>query len=765
MLGTFDRERLKGFGLLALGCALVIVAACQAVAGVQDRNLNPILSGCALPTGSGPHVRIANLVPSTQNVDVCIRAAGGSWGEPLLLNGGTDCGSTKYFGVDAGAPVGFAYSQVSVDFAAPADSVDVEIVKAGATCGSTPLAKLSNQKLVKGDLPGTNNPIVTTLLFVGGNGVPEKLEALTESITVNASALRTRFVHAMPGVGPLDYGVGTGNALPTSLGATVVANPIAFGATAVKGEMGQESPVLDNGYVDLAAQTYLLVAAVHGAAPEKAILGWKVDQLAGATYSVYAVGVPRSTQFPQRALTCYENSKTTLTNPLLMNCSGTPLPSIAVDILNVGLYGPGSPNFVARQTYWEDPSRNPVVTEDTDLVCLAEIDYKQDITDIASAVGATDAGGNGRFPYSYWASSVTVTTPPTNPQDINGNTPPSMLSIPPCGGSAAEAQEVADVLGCFEQNCSSIPDSGTGVLSKPSACLTQNCLINPNQEPDGAAAAGLATILKDYPSCLNCVIDYVVGQQPFDTAYSQCTQNTSYPYAFNGQSATAILSRYPIIQSDVLVLPSTNYRQTVSYARVQLEDSQVDFYCGFFSSTLVADTLPYPSWSPYGNGGTPSDPSGAGAYGQEQKLQAADLITWVGKKSQGKPAIIAGDWRSGVGNGTGGTPPMGMYATPENLVPETQAVLRAANGWVPAAPPNGWTQCNFCPESENPLNTGMPQAYYVSQPFLANWGTGANAATIDESLRFTDNVIDLGNGMKGPISPYYGVQIHVQRPQ
>ena len=741
------RRRLHGFGLLALGAALVVMAACQLVAGIQSRTLDPTHGGCTLPSGSGPQVRIANLVPTADIVDVCIRPAGGSWGEPIILNGGTDCAGAPFFTADAGTRAGFAYGQVSVSFTAPASRIDVKILAAGGTCSSTPLAESDGLKLVPG--------AVTTLARVGGGGAKQEIVALGEDDSANPSSTRVRFVHAMPGVGPLDFGFGTGPALPTTLGGTVVSKPVAFGSAPSAGEMGQVGAITDNGYDNLAPVALSVVAGVHGQNPEKALLLWTVDQLSGATFSLYAIGIARSTQYPQRGLVCQENGTTpSSTNPLLMACTLTSLPSISVDIFNTGLYGQAAPNFNARDKFWQNRKLNPYLTRDTDVVCLVELDYPDDVNLLTTAVGPADAGGNGQFPYSYWFKQADITTPATDPRDLNGKTPPPMLATPPCAAGNADPAVVNEVLQCFEKNCDSVPDSGAGVLSTSTDCLVSYCLLN-----------GLAKLLSTSPGCVSCLTDYVATGQAYATGQNACETTTQPPFGFNGQVSVAILSRYPLLDTDTFILPSTNFRQGISYARVQLEDTQFDFYCGFFSSTLVATTVPYPPWGFYGGDGGLGDPTENGAYAREQLLQAKDLIKWVAQKSGGRPAIIAGDWRSGLGvNGDAGVPPdSGLHAPPSPLVLPTVQTLAAAFTQVTAP---GWTpQCNFCPESDNVLNTGQTAAYFVTQPFLANWGSNPQAATIDETLLFTQSNVDQGNGKTGPLSPYYGLNFHVQRPQ
>lgn len=781
MLAIGKKRGPHGAGPLALGLLMIAFAACQYVAGVTNRSANPIPTGCSLSASGfkGPPLQFVDLVPgpATQTVDLCVRSSGGSWGEPMLVTAGTACSSSTYFNT-GNAPAGFAYTQVSVAFPAPGNVVDVEVVKAGESCSATPLAQVSGVMLPTSVPSGLTQLPATTLAYIGGNGVAQKLEALEQSDSPNPSNTRVRFMHAMPGAGPLDFGVGVGSVLPTPLAAKAFAMPLSFGQVPTKGEPGQEGPILDNGYDNLASQTYTLVAAPHtSTGTETGVLAQPLTQQSGTTFSLYAIGVAGSTVYPQRGLACVENGSssetisstepTNTSNPMsmvLQTCNLTNLPTLSIDVFSTGLYGPSAPNFAQREAYWENPSNNPYVngTRTPDLACLIELDYPADATPVLSAapngIGAT---GAGTYPYSYWGQA-NVTTPPTSPVELGGTASPSMLATPPCAGPTAESTDVTQLVGCFEQYCDTIPNSGSGKARGPASCLTNNCLFPSN------GGAGLGTFVsgpvdssEDYPGCLNCLIDYVQAEiEPFDYAVSTCENSTQPPLSFGGQVPVAILSKYPIVDSDTYILPSTNFRQAVSYVRVQLENSQVDFYCGFFSSTLVAGTLEYPPWGFYGNGGALGDQTSAGAYGQEQLLQAQDLVNWVAKKSGNNPAIIVGDWRSsaGVDSDGGGS---GTFPSPQPVDTQTIDWLIQKSGWTQAAASDWTPQCTYCPQSANNLNMGQVNAWFMLQPFLSNWGTPgfAAGATVDESLIFTDNEQSLGT----PPSPYFGLNFHVQR--
>jgi len=429
------------------------------------------------------------------------------------------------------------------------------------------------------------------------------------------------------------------------------------------------------------------------------------------------------------------------------------LPTVTFDVFNTSLYGPNSPAFDQREAYLNSPTSSPIPGRDTDMMCLVELDFLNDIQALAAMAG--DAGTNS-FPYSYYVHTD-QTTPFTTSVEQDGATPPPVTQ-PPCGGNT-DMNFVQKAFQCMEQYCDTVPNSSAGTLAGTTDCLSNNC-----PGPLGA----LLEVYSQDPVCFDCIVDHVASNQTYSATQSDCVQKKQTQWGFNGQVSQMILSRYPIIAQDSYILPSTNYRQAILFATVQLPQQQVDFYCAFLSSTLVASSVPYTG--NYGAGGTPNDPNAGGAYANEQLYQANLLIDWVKKKSVKNPAIITGDWRSGLGpNSDGGAPPpdSGLFQAPNNLVAPTVSALFGAKGFVPATS-SGWAatpQCNFCPGNENVLNAGQADGYFVLQPFLYNWGNQANAAnaTTAEQLLYNEPVVIAGDAQVPP-SQYFGLNVSVLRP-
>jgi hypothetical protein len=727
-----SRARLLAY-LGCVGALFAALAACQLIAGVESRDVDPIPTACivpSLPFGPGPSIRFANLVPNADVVDVCVRATGSSWGRPLVRDGGTDCASQ--LSKDGSGNPGFVYSNVTTPFTAPAPKIDVKVVAAGGTCSSATLDELDGVALAPN--------AVTTFIRIGGNGVARSIIALPEAEMADQSSTNLRFVHAMPGVGPLDFGLAKDQHLPTTLsGAPIVSPPIAFGTT-----VGPSSTAITqleaSGYVAFPSTNAYVAAAVDGGSGNAVLLQPLGNT--NATFSLYAIGVANDNLHPQRSLLCQETvpplPPPTLVNgkdvSLLAPCSLGLLPNISVDVFNPALYGPDAPVEDQRRPVNSPVVPNAINMSGADLMCVVEVDRLEDRQAILGATGTV-------YPNTFMITTD-LSTPFTNPADQNGQVPPPPTS-PPCGGSVPSA-DIDAVMTCVEDYCSTKPSDPTGELQSSTNCLSAVC------------GGQILAVKADSVSCYDCLLDAFASQEPWGSSESACETNPIASTGFEGQNSSMILSRYPLTNTDSIVIPSTNYRRAILYAQVQLEDQMVDFYCGFFISTLIGSDLPF--LGPYGG---PDDAglTSAQQYSNEQDLQAQQLIAWVQKKSAGRHAIVMGDWRSsvaGTNDAGAGAPP------PGDLNPMATSIIGGAPNFQAVSGPNFQTQCNYCPGSVNSYNG--QDSYFVEQPFLYNWPGTGNPVT-DESLLFTDpSIVTLPDGGVGPLSPYYGLNITLIRP-
>jgi hypothetical protein len=711
----------------------VALVSCQLVAGIESRHYDPVLSGCTLPSSpGGPQVRVANFVPTSDLVDVCFRSSGTSdWGRPVLLDGGTECSSASNLGA-----AGFAYTNVSIAFSLPWTNIDVKFVPAGSTCDATSLSEGDGITLARN--------AVNTIMHIGGNGQPMTVSALPEADVVTQAGQSTRFVHACPGTGPLVIGITVAANLPTTISIPVLSNPISFGGTVPAGTTApfQSATLGDNGYLSILTGTFSFGASLDGDASNKALFAY---QFPGgiATYSMYAIGVAGDNLHPLRALICEEDSSPTLKNPMLLNCTPSTLSGLSVDVFNPALYGPNSPYFNDRK----DLVASAIHNRDSDITCLLEVDQAQDKQNILQGATTTVSSGQGPYGYVYQPPAMNLSTQFSNQGvDQNGNPPPA--ATVPCNG--VDSTLINNLISCGEQNCSTSKGDPNGTLLSSTDCLIANCAA-PFIAVQGASVA-----------CYDCLVVYIASNESWANSQTHCTTDAIAPMGFDGASNTMILSKYPLNNSDVYILPSTLYRRTVLYSQVQLEDQTVDFYCGFLMTTLNAQALPYQG--NYGNGAANSQDG----WDNEQLYEAQLVTKWIGQKSGSNPAIVVGDWRSSIGIGAdAGVTPLTGTNLPLDLNGQTMLYFKQT-GWQFAAPPSSdqaWgPQCNYCPSAENPYNKA--ESYFVSQPMLVNFA--ANSTT-DESLIFTEGVVQLTGAAPdaglGPVSPYYGVNFRVIRPK
>jgi hypothetical protein len=738
-LGRLGKPR--AVGLLALAALLMVFAACQLVAGVQSRSLDPIASGCSLPSGTGPQMRFANFAPNADALDVCVRASGSSWGEPIILNGGSGCATSS----GPFPKSGFTYGQITVPFTAPAPTIDVKTVPGGQSCTAAPVGEVDGVKMQK-------EPYVTTFVAIGGaTGKPKQLVALPEfDGSANGNGGLLRFVDTLTGVGPIDVGQAQGNQLPTTMQVLYnIGSPVPYGGTLAAGAKATLGPVQDNGYMPIIGGAFNVAAAPHG--QTDAVLVFSNQEIGDDLVSVYAIGLALDDSYPLEGLYCVESGKpaTVSGNPMLMNCQTSALPTLSFDVFNAALYGPNSPYFSAREALYAGAQGNPISTRTSDVMCLTEVDVQ---TDQSTIIGV---GKAGNFNYNY-TISTNLSTPFSNggaTQD--GGTCPTMQP-PGCGGSVPTSA-LNTAFSCMEKYCSSTGDS-SGILNTTTDCLSNNC------------TGALSELFIGYPACFDCVVDNVASNSTYAGALQTCTTNPSPPLGYDGFNSSMILSKYPIKNSDSYILPSTNYRRSVLYTQVEFPGNlTVDVYCGFFITPLIATSVPYLGC--FGGDTTDAGTNASEqAYLNENLWEAKWMADWIDQKSgQSKnPAVVLGDWRVGLGQPAGTTSDSGF--PPPTAIGDGTITYLINRGLDAVQGPN-WPaagQCNNCPGTVNLLNAGNTTSYFTLQPFLYKWpSNGTGNPLLDEQLIFTNDVIavgDAGNTPNAPVSPYYGVNFHVLRP-
>jgi hypothetical protein len=713
-----------GPGILSAGCrraallaALATIAAasgCQAVAGYSARSADPMATSCALPSGDGPQLRIANLLPRSGTYDVCIRPAGGTYARPLYLGGGACTG-------------GLAYANVTAPFAVPAAQVDVKTVPYGSLCTDAGVAELTGVQV--GSTPTTLALMGTVDSPTDGSAPMAELAAFPEDPPV-ASKASVRVLNAAADSPPLVFGMSNSTQLPATLDTPLVPTPIPFGGLLSSGT-DLAVTVTPLGYAQLpAVPSYSFVFAEDGTT--KAVILFTVTQASG-NITAYAIGSRTQSAFPVRALVCQDAQ--TDTTGLLTSCFVSPLPSISVDVYAADLFGSHPPgSYAARKpaTLTALGGRTP------DIACITGVMSDADKADIAAAM-------KGAAPFAYYPTDLNLDTRP-DPDTTWGDAPVPAPTTPACADPAVDQSGIAAAEQCLLQ-CSTTGDASGSIPDLP-VCVDGHCL--------GALAPLLLSTNRADRVCTACLAAILANPSTSIASAEQfCSNDAREAFSGNGNGNAMIVSKLPLQHTDRLVLPSTTVRKDALYAEVEVDQGKtVAFVCAELSRGVqIAGTY-------YGNYGNGSDADG---YHQEQLWQMHRLVPWMGQKAGALPLIVAGDWEAGHGYDASGTvldgvadagAPVDMWQNPDVV-----AALGAPGGAFTLALPSPFQPfCTTCPNAQDSLNQStngyLLEGVYM-QGFDSNSAIGASA--------FFKTAVTLSTG-PGYLSENFGLNVQIVRP-
>lgn len=696
--------------LSRLAIAVLALSGCQVIAGVEDRVLDPIKGGCALPAGGNAKIRVANLVPEDAEVDVCVRQSGGDFTRPIFRGGGTAC------------PAGLEYTQATAPFGVQSGKIDVKVVPAGSTCAGKTLAKIDGVPIA----PGSS----TTIIRAGNAKLGQTMRAYPESVGAVASGKQlVRLVHAAPGAGRMSIGLATDSRLPADIQKLILAEPLDYLQATTSQTKLESFSVNADGYLELPGTPINV-----GAAPVGEIKATLVTPLPGAEAprSVFIIGDPADPYFPVRALTCGDAEND---GPLLTKCTASALGTISVVAVNAFLYGSFADDEAVRRPFALDA----MAKHDADLMCISAISRKSDRD--ALVAKAKEAG---IYAYSITAES-SLDTPPTDPANQTGALP-APYDVPACGGTN-NPEEVEAALGCLMARCSTTgtPD---GFLSGGSECISKSC---------GGFFVPLLAGDVNQRRCFNCVVISSLSDDTHAQTKTTCTTELRDYKAFMGQTSSMVLSRYPLSDVETYYLPSTSYQRVVHYAKVEHEPGKkVDFFCGELSAAF-GTLVPYHGfYAPDAS----KDP-----WFQEQMWQAQKVVDYVNKKSEGRPAIITGDWAVSK-----------AYTSPAGVTPAVKiddqngaVVDFFSKAFIEALPPKFYerneVKCTECAESgggggpANPYNRDLN--IWQFHTYLHKLDA---SHAVEAALVFTDFVVTRPDGQKRPFTDRWGWQTKIRRP-
>lgn len=394
--------------------------------------------------------------------------------------------------------------------------------------------------------------------------------------------------------------------------------------------------------------------------------------------------------------------------------------SLTVETYNVGLAGA----FVPYEAQRIQAVPAAVAAIPADIVCVQEAWRQSDKEAIAAAARA-------RFPHSYSARHDlnSPITQDINAMCANGMMPPPEPTTPPCADPTV-MNAFNDGIACLTRSCSTMPGSEMGATTS-TMCATANC---------SGSVVGLLTVGAAGLRCYGCLAPQLPTES-FASIRTACTTNPRAGLAFNGQSSTMILSRFPLSDTETLVMPGTWNRRVITRATATLPNgARVGVYCNHLSPVFEGGVYPYTGR--HGCGMTNRD-----GWASEQTAQARALVDYVRRRDGAGRAVILGDFNTSK-NSAAGQPEIVEEA------PETYTILQAA--FREALSPGYVPRCTYCPD--NAL-TGNTAPTWLDHIFLH--GLTAAGVTNTERTFTTANVAVPGAAQPVHLSDHYGMRATV----
>ncbi len=375
-------------------------------------------------------------------------------------------------------------------------------------------------------------------------------------------------------------------------------------------------------------------------------------------------------------VTAASTTPSTETTPAATTTSVPEAPPFGIATYNTGL----AEGFVPLTG-----ERLPLVAEalaelDADVVFLQEVWTPEAVAAIRDATSAT-------FPEAVFPEPI----------------PDTDAAEPAC-----TVEQLSDLVACIEANCA---DASPDELV---ACVLENC---------GAQFSALDE------ECQSCVAANV--GQTVEDAVASCTAGSS-SFAYGGSVGLGLLSRVPILETDVVVLDSSLNRRAVLHAVLDAgERGRIDVF-GTHLSAVFSD-VPFP---------------GDGTWEAEQAAQIGQLVEYIDTRVEPTaPIVLLGDFNTG---------PAGALFTAE--VPANYELLVGGVDTNTYIEPDG-ARCTFC--GDNPLIDGGDGGVVIDHVFTRGVGATEEASRIlDEPVMI---VVD-GADRTTALSDHYGVLLELTGP-
>lgn len=402
--------------------------------------------------------------------------------------------------------------------------------------------------------------------------------------------------------------------------------------------------------------------------------------------------------------------------PLILGCQISDSVELVVETFNVNLSGAYGPYGAERRL----PIIDSISDMDADVVCLQEIWLQEDKDEIVRAA-------ESHLPHAVFYEHD-LDTVANDPSDQNGDVPAPPES-PPC--DTPELEELLNrTVDCLSEHCSTEPDGDDDGRLTSVVCGRHSCFDSVQPE---------FMVNEQSLRCYACVATSV-PTQTFGDMRDLCTTEPQAEFTFGGQSGVVVLSRYPIVESVVNVLPSTWSRRVIVSSTIDVAGAgTVDVHCAHLTPLFNAPIFPYTG--DYGDGATTFT-----GWAVENRLHVERLVEWVNDRSRDSRAIVLGSMNVGREH----VDDSGIVVTDEGVesftIIEENYAFGVAEEYVPS--------CTMCPE--NPITGHVSSPVWVDHIFLKNLEPSSVTAT---ERRYTEPVIDLeSQSLTIPLSDHYGLR-------
>jgi hypothetical protein len=722
-----------------LALTLVFVWSCEKIIGIESKRLaqvsdsGPPLNTCSAISPTGIGLRVANMIPMDQTIDICIRQSSGSFPkQPLLASSPASCLR------------GIAYSQYTVALAVSPGRYDIKVVPSGSDCTS--------------DLPIVSDVNISgeesTTVVAFGPSLSNSDAKLTALLDANdrGSTIYVRFFNALNGAEAVQAGVTETAILPATI-FTVIFPNVNFGSIAPAASDGP-FPVDYRGYMvyptDIPPGGLKIAASSIGT--NKALVATSIPLSPSHHYTLFLEGQTSDSPYPPKLWSCDES----ITSQTFFAQCGDPRD------LNVGIFHPNLTDlftdYVKART---EPALDAIASASNDILCVTEL-YSQALRQSLKNKVSVAATGSVLFSDDFT---------PTSDSNLNtqSNVAPDWPDIACTGDSAVNLANLRDCL------------------------LALPCIVDVNDNPDasapshhfvvdGSAAVGcvsgyndvlgcteqLAPFIggstHDSDACYMCAITHLSSEESIEDMYAACTSSTGKKphYVYSGSTGLAVLTRPSVTLApgenpEVVLLPASSWNRAALRVPLRLQNNAViDFWCANVRAPNKEIFLK--NGGPYYGAASAGDALGGNSA--EENLEIARLVAAINDRA-GKlrrRALIASLTYTSpqIDDSKGNTLVTGLVTKNFKLFQDqTSWQELVAASWTPT--------CTFC--GDNPLNDPTHNEWMLH---LFGIGIGSDNA-IETSRTFMEKNLDLelytttdGSKTAVPISQHYGIQSNVR---